>query len=535
MKKTSKILIITMLIMIISTSIAFAGDKFLQTRTYTYRNDGVREINKAYIEVFVGQKNVVGYEKDDYIKINPTPDEMIKDDYGNLYAHYDVSTYKPKRSITITIEKLYEMGNYVEEIAVRSESTVDEENELYIKPQEKVESDDAKIIAKAKDITYGLTSDYKRAKAIFEFVNTNMKYNTNGNYANKGAVAALESLSGVCEEYATLYAALCRAIDIPTKIIEGYKVDKIVVEEETSYIEPTTGERVIVPEKYGYEITPHVWNEIYLDDYGWLPVDTCIVYTNSKDSNKFAHLDSFCKIDGTNYVANGIYNVSKPLVSYDNHFKEIKSESKVELAEGSDSVAHRFLDVENYKWAEDSINTLYNMNVIKGYSDTEYGPAGNITRIEFITMLSRVLKNLNYTPDTTGMIYYYMDYDKNHYSKREYDFLMRCLEDVSPADKFAVGYNAMNNIFGNTLNMNKAITRAEVVALMDSFLKHAPDYSISFNDIVGNRFQSSIIKAASNGLIKGYEDGSFRPNNNITRAEIAVIFDRYIGVKDYVI
>ena len=84
-------------------------------------------------------------------------------------------------------------------------------------------------------------------------------------------------------------------------------------------------------------------------------------------------------------------------------------------------------------------------------------------------MLARVLKNINYSPSTSGIIYYYLDYDKTHYSKREYDFLMRCLEENYPKDRYAVGYYAMSNIFGESLQMNKPITRAEVVALMDSF------------------------------------------------------------------
>ncbi len=536
MKKIIKVLFIAIAMLILMASTVFAGDKFIQTKSYSFRNDGAREIKGAYIEIFVGQKDVVSYEKDEYVRVYPTPDEMITDEFGNLFAHYDVSQYKPGRSISISIEKVYEMEDYNETIAVRSESTPNDENSAYLKPQEKVDSDDARIIAKAKEITYGLSSDYKRAKAIFEYVNTNMKYSTSATHANKGSISALTTLSGVCEEYATLFAALCRAIEIPTKIIEGYRVDKLVDVEESSYIDPTTGQTVIVPATYKYELIPHVWNEIYLDDYGWVPVDTCVVYSG-KSGNKIAYLDSFCKIDGSEYVANGLYNASKPSLSYDANFTETSSsETVIEYKVKEEVAKHRFSDMDGYAWAEDSVNTLYEMNVIKGYSDTEFGPAGNITRIEFITMLARVLKNMNFVPGTYKMIYYYPDYDKDHYSKREYDFLMRLLEDAEPKDTFAAGYYAMNYVFGSTLDMNKPITRGEVVALMDVFLRHSPDYdTYSFNDIVGNKFQASIIKSATNGLIKGYEDGSFRPNNPITRAEIAVIMDRYIGVKDFTI
>ena len=84
-------------------------------------------------------------------------------------------------------------------------------------------------------------------------------------------------------------------------------------------------------------------------------------------------------------------------------------------------------------------------------------------------------------------------------------------------------------------DINKPITRGEVVALMDAFLEYESDEVPNFNDIHNNRFKQSILKAYSNGLIKGYEDGSFRPNGTITRAEIAVILDRYVGIDGYVL
>ena len=535
MKKLVRVLLISTIMMILLASTVFAGEKFIETKSYTFVNEGTRVKSNAYIEVFVGQKDVVDYEKDEYVKVFPTPDEMKKDEYGNLYAHYDVSEYKAGRSLTITIEKVYEMSDYDETIAVRSESTADAVDSMFTKPQERVDSDDPKIVAKAKEITYGLSSDYKRAKAIFEFVNTNMRYNSGAAYANKGSLSALENLSGVCEEYATLFAALCRAVDIPTKIIDGYRVVKSISVEESSHIDPSTGETVKDPATYKYELIPHIWNEIYFDDYGWVPVDTCVVYTG-KDGNRIAYLDSFCKIEGEEYVADGLYNANHVALVWNDSFKHTDMIETVEPYVKKVVEQHKFLDLSGYAWAEDSINTLYNMNVIKGYSETEYGPSGNVSRIEFITMLARVLKNLNYVPGYYKQIYYYSDYDKNHYSKREYDFLMRLLEDADPHDTFAAGYYAMDYVFGTRLDMNKPITRGEVVALMDPFLRHAPDYSTyKFTNIVANKFQASFVKAASNGLIKGYEDGSFRPNNYITRAEIAVIIDRYIGVKDMTI
>ena len=270
---------------------------------------------------------------------------------------------------------------------------------MFVKPQTAVECDNEEIITKAKELAYGLSSDYKRAKRIFEFVNTTMNYDASDKVSNKGAVSALETKKGQCYDYATLYAALCRAIDIPCKVIIGYKVEKI--EDVASVIkqDEITGEYYNTEATYKYEFIPHAWNEIYFDDFGWVPVDTCVVY--NVNGKKSAYWDSFCKIDGTNYFATGLLNADENyeyVYTADTGDFSIRetNESYVPSEEYVEKVKHKFEDVSNYPWAEESINTLYDMGVIKGFTDQEYGPAANITRIDFICMLARILKNQYY-------------------------------------------------------------------------------------------------------------------------------------------
>ena len=533
MKNISKVLLICAIFMTLIFSVCYAEEEYTLVRRYSYYNASDYVNTKAFIKVYIGQKNVTRYGEDGDITITPTPNKTETDEFGNKFAYYDLSDYKPGRTIDIVITRTYKPGSYNEEIQSRSESSVDLKNSLFVEPQEKIESTDSEIIAKAKEITYGLSSDYKRAKALFEYVNTNLSY-VSGSSSNQGALYALKNKKGVCEDFAALYAAMCRALEIPCKVIAGYKVERVVDKESEMKQDLETGEYYSTATTYRYEITPHTWNEIYFDDYGWVPVDTCVQY--SKDGKRTTYWDSFCKIDGREYIACGLYNALKSEVEYSSTLKE-KSSSETLTIGGIGNVSnHKFEDLAGFEWAEDSINTLYNMNVIKGYTDTEYGPAGNVSRIEFICLLARVLKNINYQPNTTGMIYYYLDYDKTHYSKQEYDFLMRCLEDAYPYDsKFAVGYGAMSNILGSSLEMNKPITRGEVVALMDAFLKSPDDGTANFSDMYTSKFSSSISKAYSNRLINGYTDGTFKPNNSITRAEIACVLDRYVGVKDFVI
>ncbi len=71
---------------------------------------------------------------------------------------------------------------------------------------------------------------------------------------------------------------------------------------------------------------------------------------------------------------------------------------------------------------------------------------------------------------------------------------------------------------------NNSITRAEFVTLMNNAKGFWSEGSINFSDVKsGNWFYSAVARAVAAGYVKGYSDGSFKPGNRITRAEAAVM------------
>ena len=70
---------------------------------------------------------------------------------------------------------------------------------------------------------------------------------------------------------------------------------------------------------------------------------------------------------------------------------------------------------------------------------------------------------------------------------------------------------------------NAPITRAEFAAIASRFDANASEEGDWFSDISGHWAEKAIIKAVNNGWIKGYDDGTFRPNNPITRGQMAKI------------
>jgi len=185
-----------------------------------------------------------------------------------------------------------------------------------------------------------------------------------------------------------------------------------------------------------------------------------------------------------------------------------------------------FYDTFNH-WAESDINFASNtINVFKGYGDFTFRPENNITRAEFITILSRTAYKYNlmkeiYTGDLS-----YRDMSMKHWS---YTFIIS-MNEYLKTNKFT-----LQDIFpGSNFYPDKAITREESAALIAAFCKDAIyDNPLRFSDVTtGNKYYNEIQRLCNSGILVGYEDNTFRGNTNITRAEAASLIKRvYSDIK----
>ena len=148
-----------------------------------------------------------------------------------------------------------------------------------------------------------------------------------------------------------------------------------------------------------------------------------------------------------------------------------------------------------------------------GYVDGTVRPKANISRSEvgaiFFRLLKGDIRNNNLTTENT-----FNDVADD----------MWCNEAISTMAKLGIikGRNA------ETFDPNAAITRAEFAAICARFDTSNVTITNSFTDIAGNWAENEIRKAATLGWIAGYSDGSFRPNNNITRAEAMTMINRVL-------
>ena len=133
-----------------------------------------------------------------------------------------------------------------------------------------IQSNSRGIIQIAAQLTEGCETDYDKIRALHDWVCSYMYYDVDSLEAEETppyyATEIVKSGKAVCLGFATLFAALCRAQNIPCNVVSGYALG---VGEDTEW----TDETVITDRQN------HAWNEAYVDGR-WVIVDTTWDCTN---------------------------------------------------------------------------------------------------------------------------------------------------------------------------------------------------------------------------------------------------------------
>ena len=99
--------------------------------------------------------------------------------------------------------------------------------------------------------------------------------------------------------------------------------------------------------------------------------------------------------------------------------------------------------------------------------------------------------------------------------------------------KYAVEKGYFSGLTKTKFGPNNSVTRAMVVAVLGRYEKvEKTEEKVEFTDVTGTEYYAPYLKwAKDNKIVAGYEDGTFKPNKEITRAELASIMTRYL--RDY--
>ncbi|NRF96028.1 S-layer homology domain-containing protein [Paenibacillus frigoriresistens] len=191
------------------------------------------------------------------------------------------------------------------------------------------------------------------------------------------------------------------------------------------------------------------------------------------------------------------------------------------------SLNFNFRDVqsEDWDWAARYIADLAPRQVFQGYNDGTFRPQNTVTRIEAITAAVRVMGLKDQAESSAEM--------QTHLN----------FKDADQVPSWAVGYVAVaveNDLFSESdtkVNPDQPADRLWATTLLVKALKLQSDAEAKMNSQLTFADAQKIpagsvgfvAEAVEKGLVNGFEDNTFRPNQSVTRAEIAALLDRAGG------
>lgn len=160
------------------------------------------------------------------------------------------------------------------------------------------------------------------------------------------------------------------------------------------------------------------------------------------------------------------------------------------------------------------LNNTDHYAYIVGYGNGDVRPQNSITRAEvaaiFFRLLEDDIRSANFT-------------HQNDFS------------DVAADDWYCSSVSTLNKMGivagypDGTFRPNAPITRAEFAAIATRFDNNGDKTPVDFNDIAGHWAEGEITIAANHGWVTGYGDSTFRPQNQITRAETMSLVNRVLN------
>ena len=210
-------------------------------------------------------------------------------------------------------------------------------------------------------------------------------------------------------------------------------------------------------------------------------------------------------------VSNGTYTLleksaPKGYVASDETYTLTVSDSRITM-NGKDYAPVTFV---NRKAAE--LNRTDHLAFLSGYANGTFEPDRNMTRAEVTTMFARLLTEKMAADQTYSNTF--SDVAKSHWAANYIGYMQQ--------------FGIITGYADGSFRPDASVTRAEFAAIASRF-ERLTEGTKSFSDVPGSHWAAKYINfAATRGWVNGYADGTFRPNNSITRAEVAAVTCRLL-------
>lgn len=225
-------------------------------------------------------------------------------------------------------------------------------------------------------------------------------------------------------------------------------------------------------------------------------------YTATSNANGIVHFSD---------VSNGTYTLleksaPKGYVASDETYTLTVSDSRITM-NGKDYAPVTFV---NRKAAE--LNRTDHLAFLSGYANGTFEPDRNMTRAEVTTMFARLLAEKMAADQTYSNTF--SDVAKSHWAANYIGYMQQ--------------FGIITGYADGSFRPDASVTRAEFAAIASRF-ERLTEGTKSFSDVPSSHWAAKYINfAATRGWVNGYADGTFRPNNSITRAEVAAVTCRLL-------
>lgn len=237
------------------------GQKFVRTNdrratvtmTHQVKNFGPGKIKTLDVHLAIPQ-NRDTQEIHGEIQYQPAYTRIVTDKWGQETALFATKNLKPQtiqNVVSVVDATIYETRYFIFPDEVGSLDEIPKEiTALYLEDNEKYQINHPVIRDAVTKCVGDEQSPYWIARKIFNYLIENLYYERVGGWNTAPTVLARGN--GSCSEYSFVYIAMCRAAGLPARYV---------------------GSVVVRGDDASMDDVFHRWAEVYLPNYGWIPVD----------------------------------------------------------------------------------------------------------------------------------------------------------------------------------------------------------------------------------------------------------------------
>ena len=209
--------------------------------------------------------------------------------------------------------------------------------------------------------------------------------------------------------------------------------------------------------------------------------------------------------------------------SYDLNGDGVYTEDEYIIPKGAElhfQENHKYFEDMPGNWADEYIQFVGDREIFQGVTDTLFDPEGKVTRAMYVTVIGRLYER-SFGTINGGTAKNFTDCDYDSWYGKYVDW--------------AAATGVVNGYDEKTFGPNDNVTREQMAAILTRFAKLMKldtsakgDISFTDSEAISDYAVDSVRYCVDKGIITGYEDGRFAPQDNATRAQIAAVIVRYI-------